>query len=156
MRLYLVQHAEALPESVDAERRLSARGREDAMRIAAFLGVAGVRVSRVLHSGKARACETAEILTAHMPAGVPMGILVGMAPYDPVDSFAARVADLDANTMLVGHLPFMARLASALVAGREEPTICAYRPGSVVCLEQDEAGCWTMAWMLHPDLFAGR
>lgn len=156
MRLYLVQHAEALPESVDADRHLSARGREDAVRMAAFLAVAGVRVSRVLHSGKVRACETAEIIAAHLPADVPMETLAGIAPNDSVDVFRGRIEALESDTMLVGHMPFMARLVSALVAGREQPWVCNYEPGSVVRLERDEAGRWAIGWMLHPALFKGR
>lgn len=156
MRLYLMQHAEALPESVDAERHLSARGREDAMRVAAFLAVAGVRVSRVLHSGHARACETAELVSAHLPVGVPMESVAGMAPSDSVDAFSQRVEALEPDTMLVGHMPFMARFASTLVTQREQPWICNYEPGSVACLERNETGAWALGWMLRPALFNGR
>ncbi|MCZ6522899.1 MAG: histidine phosphatase family protein, partial [Alphaproteobacteria bacterium] len=62
MRLYLVQHGEALAKEVDAERRLSADGRRDVRRLAEFLAKSGLRVRKVLHSGKARARETAELL----------------------------------------------------------------------------------------------
>ena len=64
MRLYLVQHGEALPKQVDPERPLSERGRSDVARVADFLKGAGIRVTRVAHSGKTRARQTAELLAS--------------------------------------------------------------------------------------------
>ena len=37
MRLFLVQHGNALPEDVDPERGLSERGKQDVANVAAFL-----------------------------------------------------------------------------------------------------------------------
>ncbi len=54
--------------------------------------------------------------------------------------------------MLVGHLPFMAKLAALLVAGDAEAALLDYRPGSVLCLERDDSGSWRIAWMLRPEL----
>jgi hypothetical protein len=72
MRLYLVQHGDALPEQVDPERPLSAKGRRDVEAVARVLASAGARAVRVAHSGKLRAQQTAEVLTAALaPAAVP-------------------------------------------------------------------------------------
>ena len=62
MRLYLVQHGEALSKDVDPERALSDAGRADAERLARFLAPRRLTLSRVLQSGKLRAQQTAEIL----------------------------------------------------------------------------------------------
>ena len=69
MRLYLVQHGDALPEQVDPERPLSAEGRRDVEAVARLLASAGTRAVRVAHSGKLRAQQTAEVLAAawHLP-----------------------------------------------------------------------------------------
>lgn len=64
MKLYLVQHGEALPKEVNSDRSLSDQGRQDAERLARFLAGRGVRVSRVWHSGRTRARQTAELLAA--------------------------------------------------------------------------------------------
>ena len=53
--------------------------------------------------------------------------------------------------MLVGHLPFMAKLVSMLVTGKEQPIIVNYQPGTVVCVARDDEGCWQVEWMLRPD-----
>jgi hypothetical protein len=52
MRLYLVQHGEAVAEDVDRARPLSA-----ITKVARFLAASGLSVSQVLHSGKLRGCQ---------------------------------------------------------------------------------------------------
>ena len=58
--------------------------------------------------------------------------------------------------MLVGHLPFMGKLVAGLVAGDEHKPVAAFVPGTVVCLERNEANHWTIVWMVRPALAALR
>jgi phosphohistidine phosphatase len=148
MRLYLVQHGEAEAKEVDPERPLSPQGEADVGRLAEFLRGREAPV-RVLHSGKTRARQTAEILAAAL--GGEVAATGGIAPNDPVEVWAADLDGLAGDTMVVGHLPFMARAVSWLLTGRDDPLV-AYQPGSVVCLERSEQ-VWTLAWMLRPELF---
>jgi len=54
--------------------------------------------------------------------------------------------------MIVGHLPFLARLASYLVMGSEEPPLVRFRYGGVVCLERTGEGePWMVSWMIVPE-----
>ena len=154
MRIYLVQHGEAVPAEVDPERPLSAAGEADVRRMAAALRSGGVSLARVLHSGKRRAEQTAEMLAAALGAAVQAEARSGLNPNDATASVAQEAASWEQDTMLVGHLPFMARLASRLIAGREDADIVAFRPGSVLCLERTEQRAWTIAWMLRPELLA--
>jgi phosphohistidine phosphatase len=124
--------------------------------MAAFLGGAGVRVDRVYESGKTRAHETATILAAQVAPGVPPKAVSGLAPNDPIEQALAEIAIRQEDAMLVGHLPFMARLASVLLAGRSEPPVFDFEPGSVVCLERVGEGLWTLVWMVRPQLLSGR
>ena len=152
MRLYLVQHGDAIPERVDPERPLSAEGRRDVEAVSRLLASAGTRAVRVAHSGKLRAQQTAEVLAAALaPAAVPE-IVTGLNPNDPVEPVARSVAGWTSDTMLVGHLPFMGRLVARLVADHECGPVAAFVPGSVVCLEQGEAGRWAITWMVIPEL----
>ena len=66
MKLYLVRHGEALAKDVDPDQSLSEVGRANVERLAGFVGLRGVRAARILHSGKARARQTAEILAEAM------------------------------------------------------------------------------------------
>jgi phosphohistidine phosphatase len=152
MQLYLVQHGEALAEGVDPARPLSASGRADVARMAAFLAAAGVRAGRVMHSGKRRAEQTAEILAAAVAPDTAPAAHAGLSPNDPPDGVAREAAAWSYPIMLVGHLPFMARLASRLVAGGEDAGVVAFQPGSVVCLERTDQHRWTIAWMVRREL----
>ncbi len=152
MKLYLVQHGEALPKEADPERSLSDRGREDVERLARFLGERQIRVAQVCHSGKTRARQTAALLAAAVAPGAEAEAREGLAPNDPAEAFAEILAGWRDDVLVVGHLPFMARLVTRLAApGGAGPTVD-YRPGSLVCLERDDAGAWAIAWMLRPEL----
>jgi phosphohistidine phosphatase len=152
MRLYLVQHGEAVPEDVDPARPLSERGHADVRRMAAFLGRAGVRPARIWHSGKRRAEQTAEILAQALAPARPPEARTGLNPKDPIEGIARELGGWDQDMMLVGHLPFMARLASRLVVGREGASVVGFQPGSALCLERADQQRWTIAWMLRPEL----
>lgn len=154
MRLYLVQHGEAQPEAVSAERELTPQGRLDVGRLADLLGARGVRAARVVHSGKTRARQTAEILAARLAPGTAPELLSGLNPNDPVRPVAAQASDWNADILLAGHQPFMGRLATLLVAGREDPALLAFQPGSIACLERNPVAGWEIAWMLRPELLA--
>ena len=62
MRLFVVQHGDAVPKDVDPDRPLSDRGRADLQLLLEFLATRNTRIDQIFHSGKARARETAEIL----------------------------------------------------------------------------------------------
>jgi phosphohistidine phosphatase len=155
MRLYLVQHGEALPKDVDPDRPLSEKGRDDARRLARFLGGCGIRVSRVLHSGKTRARETAELLASTVLPGKDVETSAGLDPNDPVGAMAERVGAWEQDVLVVGHLPFMDELVARLVTGSEGRGGVAFKPASLVCLERGEQGDWRIVLMLRPE-FLGR
>ena len=152
MKLYLVQHGEALPKEINSDRPLSDQGRQDLEQFARFLAGPGIRVSRVWHSGKTRARQTAELLAAAVAPGMKTEARAGLAPNDPTEAFAETLAAWREDAMVVGHLPFMGRLVTHLVAKSDDGTTVAYLPGSLVCLERDEDGAWAIAWMLRPEL----
>jgi phosphohistidine phosphatase len=152
MKLYLVQHGEALSKEQDVERPLSKQGRRDVERMAGFLATAGVRVTRVLHSGKLRARQTAEILAQVVqPRGMPEAY-EELAPNDSLMPFADLVAGWNEDSLVVGHLPFMGRAVCLLLTGDEEHAAVGFRPGSLVCLEREGDDPWNLAWMLRPEL----
>lgn len=152
MRLYLVQHGEARPETEDPERRLSDKGLADAEKTAAFLRPLSLELEAIWQSGKARAAETAEILARVVKSRQGTVQRSGIAPLDPVDPIAREVTRLDGNLMIVGHLPFMNRLASALAAGSDSADCVAFQQAGVTCLERDDKAKWRVRWMVTPDL----
>jgi phosphohistidine phosphatase len=151
MRLYLIQHGEAVAKEVDPDRPLSPQGKRDVEVIAKSLKSNGVSVSKILHSGKTRARQTAEILVQIILNNGHIEAIDGIAPNDSVESFANTIPALETNTMIVGHLPFMAKLVSQLTTGTENTPLVTYLPGSIVCLEQNENHNWQIQWMIRPD-----
>jgi phosphohistidine phosphatase len=154
MRIYLTQHGLAVPKDVDPDRPLSERGREDVRRLAEFLDKAGIRVGQVLHSGKTRAEQTAAILAeALVPEGQSQAH-AGLGPKDPLEKLSPEIAFWSVDTLIVGHLPYLGRLASLLLASDPDRPLLAFQPGSMACLEKDAEGQWVLAWMLRPELLA--
>jgi phosphohistidine phosphatase len=154
MRLYLAQHGQAVPEDVDPDRPLSAQGRTDIERLAAHLAQAGIVVERVLHSGKTRVAQTAEILAEASLTDAAPQARSGLKPNDPAEALGSEITRWSADTLIVGHLPFVGRLAAHLLVGDANQPLLAFEPGSLVCLERDADGQWRLAWMLRPELLA--
>ena len=153
MKLYLVQHGEAVPKAEDPERPLSEQGSRDVLAVAALLQAGGVRVEKVWHSGKARAEQTARLLAgAVLPRGRKPQAIEGITPNAAVADFSVDADVWEEDTLVVGHLPFMARLVALLTTGDSEREIVSYYPGSVVCLERADAGHWVVLWMVRPDM----
>ena len=156
MRLYLVQHGEALSEELDPARPLSAAGEKDVRDMAAFLAGRAVAVAQIAHSGKLRARQTAELLAGAFAPPPAVAERSDLNPNDPPEDLARGLAKWRDDAMLVGHLPFMGRLVALLVSGRPHEDTVAFSPGSVVCLEPAGAGRWSVAWMLRPELLGRR
>jgi phosphohistidine phosphatase len=152
MRIYLTQHGLAVPEDIDPDRPLSEQGRQDVRCLAEVLRQAGIRVERLFHSGKTRAEQTAAILAEPLLlAGQPQA-RSGLAPNDAVEPLSREIEAWARDTLIVGHLPFLGRLASLLVAGDPDRPTLAFQPGSLACLERDAAGHWVLLWMVRPGL----
>jgi phosphohistidine phosphatase len=152
--LFLMQHGVAVPEDVDPARPLSEEGQAAVDRVVARGRAAGVRIDVCLHSGKLRAEQTA--LALALGLDIPdVRLREGLNPSDPVAPFADRLrADEPAGAVaIVGHLPFLDRLASLLVAGAEDAQVVAFHNAGLVKLvpKQDAAG-YRLAWALVPEL----
>ena len=155
MKLYLVQHGEAVSKAENPERPLSVQGESDISRLAAFLA-GDIQVSRVIHSGRERAIQTARILAADLASGAKVEAVDGINPKDATGPFARDILKIGEDTLVVGHLPFMAKLTNRLVTGSEDTAVAAFRPGTVVCLESVEPGDWQIQWMLRAELLRNR
>ena len=149
MKLYLVQHGQAKAKEDDPERPLTDQGRRDVERVAALLKPLDLTVSAVWHSGKTRADQTAQLLATAIQADEGVVQRDGLAPKDPVGPVVKALADRQADLMIVGHMPFMAKLASALLAGDRKAAIVTFQQGGICCLQRDDAG-WHVAWMVVP------
>ena len=152
MRVYLVQHGQAAPKDVDPDRPLTEAGRRDVEKVSAFLKPLAPRARAIVHSGKTRAAETAEILgSAFEAAGRPLS-RESLGPNDPVEPLKQELEGAEEGLVIVGHLPFLAKLASVLLAGSESPDVVAFRQGGVICIERGEDDIWRVLWMVSPEI----
>jgi phosphohistidine phosphatase len=151
MQIYLVQHGAAEPKSVDPARPLAERGREETGQVAAFAARLGLEVDQIRHSGKTRAEQTAAILGQALSP--PGGVLAvsGLAPKDDVRAMAETLARETGPVMLVGHLPFLPRLAGLLLTGDPDRTVVQFLNSGIVCLVRGEEG-WAVAWIITPHI----
>jgi phosphohistidine phosphatase len=128
MRLCLIRHAEAQRPGGrvrdDADRPLSASGRDEAGRTGAALAAAGMRLDRILTSPLMRAVQTAEILsTALRHDGAIESLPFLREPgrwRGEIEPLLEELAQDGAGwrrgtVLLVGHNPDMSDLASALL-----------------------------------------
>jgi len=152
MRLYLVQHAKAASKEVDSQRPLTDEGRRDVQKVAAFIKPLNLGVDFLWHSGKTRAAQTAEALAEVVRVGTEAAAHDGLAPNDDVVAIRDELASSRHDVMIVGHLPFLSKLASLLLAGDETAGTVAFQQGGVVCLEQGAEDEWQINWMVIPEL----
>ncbi len=152
MALYLVQHGKSLSKHQDPQKGLSEEGAVETRRIAEVAANYGVMVSKITHSGKQRALQTAEIMAAALK---PVQGVASMDGLNPLDDPAAISATLEssANLMLVGHLPFMERLVSMLIIQALEPPVFKFQNAGIVCLDKhSDSSAWIIMWALMPNI----
>ncbi len=153
MRLYLVQHGDALTKDVDPDRPLSDQGRADITRLVAWLVSSDVAVSRICHSGKTRARQTAELLGSVLDAGGKIHPTEGIGPNDPPEVFLQQLQIVDEDTLIASHLPFVARVLSQAVTGSPDQQLVEFRPGSIAVAERDKNGAWHLICFAGPGFF---
>ena len=152
MVLYLVQHGKSLARDADPEQGLSPEGIAETERIAGVARSYAVGISRIRHSLKKRARQTAEIFAAALAPTQGVEAVKGIQPLDDVVPAARRLSG-DDGLMLVGHLPFMSRLTSYLITGAIEPAVFRFQNSGIVCLEPDPKGAaWVIRWTLMPHI----
>jgi phosphohistidine phosphatase len=153
MKIYIVQHGEAVPEDIDVNRPLSEKGKTDVLKTANFLKQAGIRVCIIWHSSKLRAKQTAQVMAEVISPQNGIREKPGLAPNDPVAGIKEEILKLNQeDLMLVSHLPFLRKLASLFLLGSESYSPVTFRQGGVVCLDLEENGIWSVNWMIIPDL----
>ena len=148
MKLYLVQHGKTNDE--DPERHLSEKGIADVEKVAAFVAES-IEVKTVVHSGKARAKQTAEILRDHLNAP-EIKEAEDLKPLADPSVWALRLKEIDENLMIVGHLPHLSKLCSILLSRDENRKAVNFQMGSIVCLERDKN--WCINWVVIPELIS--
>ncbi|RLL51884.1 phosphohistidine phosphatase SixA [Mariprofundus sp. EBB-1] len=151
MRLYLVQHGLAKEKQEDPKRPLSVQGHNDVTRTAEFLSLfEKPKPVRIVHSGVLRAEQSANLFS-QVWGGIRCEQALELGPNDDPSTWSAHLASMNDDVMLVGHLPYMQRLAGLLICGDPQREAVHFCNGGVVCLECRETG-WSILWQINPTL----
>ncbi|MDL2336012.1 MAG: histidine phosphatase family protein [Chloroflexota bacterium] len=152
--LYLLRHAHAGNSAAwagdDAERPLSARGKDQALRLGRLLAARGVVPDTIVSSPKVRARQTANIVGDALGVGVTS------------DERLAEMFDLDAladlmaggggtSLMVVGHDPDFSEILATLVGAAEMPM----RKGALARVDLAlplGPGCGVLRYLVPPEL----
>ena len=153
MKLYLMRHGEAEGIYDGDEPGLSARGKAEVNRIGEALSSMDIQLDHIYQSGKLRARQTAEIVKSKLGFDILISKKEGLKPNDPVPAFASNLKDNNENSLIVGHLPFMAKLTSWLLAETESEFMIAFSTASVACLEYANSFGWNLHWFINPENF---
>jgi phosphohistidine phosphatase len=137
--LWLLRHADAEPHGVgsDFERRLTARGEQQARAAGRAFARMGVSFDRVFTSPRVRALETARLVCAEL-GGEPVVHEPLGGGFDASDAAELLAAGTGAAAvLLVGHEPDLSGLVAALTSARIELKkggIAGIRGGQLVAL----------------------
>jgi len=155
VRLYLVQHGEAKKEEEDPARPLTDEGFRDCVKVAKYISGLNIRVKKVFHSGKLRAKQTAEVYAEYLKPEEGVMETDGLKPLAETKLWVERAGTIGEDAMVVGHLPQLSKLTSALIIEDESREVIRFRNAGVVCLERDEQGKWRILWAITPKTISG-
>jgi phosphohistidine phosphatase len=151
MNLYLVRHGRYTPLDVSMSCPLSLEGRAEISRLAHYFSTLRLKVPAIFHSAKLRAKQTAEIVKGAMD-DAQCEFLEGLEPNDAIQPMLKLINSRVDDLMLVGHLPFIARLTDQLLSVDDELNLVDYQPGTAVCLSND-SGQWCIQWVLRSSIY---
>lgn len=149
MDLIIWRHAEAEEGAPDLERKLTAKGRKQAERVAQWLLQRLPARFAAISSPAARALQTAEAL------GVPIKTDKALAPGATPAAIvkASGWPDYKGAAVIVGHQPDLGRVVGQLVAG--SPMNCSIRKGGLWWISnrvRDEKDQVVVRAVVSPDL----
>lgn len=152
MAIYLVQHGKCLSKAQDPQKGLSAQGIEDVRRIAQVAAGYGIGVSEIRHSGKQRAFQTAQIMGEILAPKKGVHSDQGLNPMDDVKTYS-QTLDISSDCMIVGHLPFLEKLAAYLVTDQQERPIFQLQNGGILCLgHYQDSDQVVILWAIMPNI----
>jgi phosphohistidine phosphatase len=158
MDLYLIRHAEAVPQGKrypsDEERPLNDLGQEQARLLAEGLQRLQIDLEVLVSSPLVRAQQTAEGLREHWIESAPeLQTCVDLAPDGKPKKVARFVNELEAGSVgLVGHMPDLGTLAAWLLGGRRVKLDFAKAGVALIrCAEGVGKGAGELVWMVTPE-----
>lgn len=148
MELYLVRHGDIDPNAGDggAGPPLTEAGLAHVRRAANFAARLGVKLAEIRHSDALRSIQTAQEFEQALHC--PRHQVTGIGPDDDINPLRREAAGLRDNIMVIGHLPYLNRIAGALLAQDESMPVVVFHPASLVRLDRREDARWSLQLVL--------
>ncbi len=151
--IYLLRHTKAEERSVlraDVDRCLVEKGRQQALRVGAFIRRQQLEPQLVLTSPYPRALQTAMLVAASADLSCDVAEVLwlahGTAGQTQYQQLLQALPDLPAQTLLVGHEPELSALLS-LCLGQSASAI-QIKKGTLLCLQYVPATGFRLYWLL--------
>ena len=136
MKCFIVQHGHAVSKEENPQRPLSEQGINDIRHLARSLKQQRADPAHILHSGKARAAQTAAIIAETLDRAECVQQLDGIGPMSDAEVFAHNVKQYAGDVLIASHMPFVQNLCDALLGDVHKQQF-EFKPGKLVCLELD-------------------
>lgn len=153
MELYLARHAEAKSKDEDPRGGLSDIGFSNIRKVAGFAKKLHLSVDTIYYSNKLRAKQTAIELAKSITSPAGLKERDNIAPMDNISPMIEELSKRDKNLMIVGHLPYLSKLTSALLCGDANQETVSFQNGCIVKLVRNNgANGWSIIWMITPEI----
>ena len=151
MYLYLIRHGKSKPKELDPESGLTEEGIEETRKTAQFLESLKPDIHIIWHSQKKRATQTAHIFADILK--IPNRILEhsALAPMDTLKPVLEELQRANRNKIIVGHLPYLNKLALVLITKNENAGIIHFQNSEIVCLQRSDLN-WKLEWIISPQI----
>jgi phosphohistidine phosphatase len=151
MDLILWRHAQAEDGAPDDERELTANGRKQALRMGAWLDRVLPAGCRILCSPTVRTQQTVEALGRKFKIVDAIG--TNASAREVLD--AAGWPDARGPVMVVGHQPWLGRVASLLLTGSEQDwTVKKSNAWWIAQRDREEGNAVVLKAVLAPEFFS--
>ena len=152
MKLYLVRHGEAVVSDNGGNVALSEWGKFEVEKSGTEIADRIDNLDKIFHSNKLRAHQTAKIIQTKLKfdATVPMNEMEGLKPNDSAEEIAEWAGQVQNDIMLVGHLPFMNKLAGILLKESDKNYSLSFGTASVASFQRVKSGDWMLLWFFNP------
>ena len=149
MYLLLMQHAKSKSAEDDPDRGISESGKEETAAVSSRLKSYDFQLEEIWHSTKKRSRETAEIVTSFNNLKNKISEKDFLSPMDEVKPAVKVLNTFNKNIMIVGHLPFLSKLASSLITGSEDFEPVKFINSSIVIFVR-ENNKWKILSLITP------
>jgi phosphohistidine phosphatase len=151
--IYLLRHTKAEERSVlrpDVDRCLVEKGRQQALRIGAFIRRQQLQPDLVLTSPYPRALQTAMLVAAAADLSCDvqeaLWLCHGTAPATQLEQLRQALPDWPLHTLLVGHEPELSALLALLLDA--QAAALQIKKGTLVCLQFTPQTGFSLQWLL--------